>query len=65
MRKLKEVLRLRLTAGLSNRRIALITGIGKTAVSKHVKRAKKLGLDWDRVASMPEEAIEELLYRPA
>ena len=46
MRKLKEVLRLRLTAGLSNRKIALITGIGKTAVSKHVKRAKKLGLDW-------------------
>ncbi|MFW2388514.1 MAG: IS21 family transposase [Polyangiales bacterium] len=62
MRKLKEVLRLRLTAGLSNRKIALITGIGKTAVSKHVKRAKKLGLDWTRVVSMPEEAIEELLY---
>jgi len=65
MRKLKEVLRLRLTAGLSNRKIALITGIGKTAVSKHVKRAKKLGLNWAKVASMPEEAIEELLYPPA
>jgi len=62
MRKLKEVLRLRLTAGLSNRKIALITGIGKTAVSKHVKRAKKLGLDWPRVSGMPEEAIEALLY---
>jgi len=36
MRKLKDVLRLRLTAGLSNRKIALITGIGKTAVGKHV-----------------------------
>lgn len=62
MRKLKEVLRLRLAAGLSNRRIALITGIGKTAVSRYVSRAKKLGLDWTRVASMPEEAIGELLY---
>jgi len=62
MRKLKEVLRLWLTAGLSNRKIALITGIGKTAVSKHVKRGKKLGLDWSRVSGMPEEAIEALLY---
>ena len=62
MRKLKEVLRLQLNAGLSNRKIALITGIGKTAVSKHVRRAKNLGLDWTRIAAMPEEAIEALLY---
>jgi len=62
MRKLKEVLRLRLTAGLSNREIALITGIGKTAVSKHVKRAVELGLDWPKIEAMPEEAIEALLY---
>jgi transposase len=62
MRKLKEVLRLRLTAELSNRKIALITGIGKTAVSKHVSRAKELGLDWPKIEAMPEEAIEALLY---
>ena len=62
MRKLKDVLRLRLTAGLSNRKIALITGIGKTAVSKHVSRAKELGLDWPKIEAMPEEAIEALLY---
>ncbi len=62
MRKLKDVLRLRLTAGLSNRKIALITGIGKTAVSKHVSRAKELGLDWPKVEAMREEAIEALLY---
>ncbi len=48
--------------GLSNRMIALITGIGKTAVSKHVRSARKLGLDWTRIASMSEEAIEALLY---
>ncbi len=62
MRKLKEVLRLRLTAGLSNRKIALVTGIGKTAVSRYVSRAKKLRLDWSRIVSMSEEAIEALLY---
>jgi len=65
MRKLKEVLRLRLTAGLSNRKIALITGIGKTAVSKHVGRAKELGLDWPKIESLAEEVIEALLYPPS
>ena len=62
MRKLKDVLRLRLTAELSNRKIALITGIGRTAVSKHVSRAKELGLDLPKIEAMPEEAIEALLY---
>jgi transposase len=45
MRKLKDVLRLRLKAGLSNRKIALVTGVGKSAVSKHVRRAEEVGLD--------------------
>jgi len=44
MRKVKEVLRLRLTAGLSSRQIALCTGVGKSVVSKHVARAGELGL---------------------
>lgn len=64
MRKLKEVLRLHLTARLSNRKIALVTGIGKTAVSKHVSRARELGLDWGRLEAMDEEAISALLYGP-
>ena len=64
MRKLKEVLRRRLAAKLSNRKIALCTGVGKTAVSKHVARARALGLDWARVEPMAEEALEALLYPP-
>jgi transposase len=62
MRKLKDVLRLRLTAGLSNRKIALVTGVGKSAVSKYVRRAEDVGLDWGRIESMDEEAITALLY---
>ncbi|MFH1865985.1 MAG: IS21 family transposase, partial [Candidatus Eisenbacteria bacterium] len=64
MRKLKEVLRLHLTARLSNRKIALVTGVGKSAISKHVRRARKLGLDWGRIEAMDEEAISALLYAP-
>ena len=33
--------------------VALVTGIGKTAVSKHVRRAQELGLDWSRVCPTP------------
>jgi hypothetical protein len=62
MRKVKEVLRLRLTAGLSNRKIALCTGVGKSVVSKHVARADELGLDWASVEAMDEEALEARLY---
>ena len=62
MRKVKEVLRLRLTAGLSSRQIGLCTGVGKSVISKHVARAEVIGLDWAKVESMEEEAIEELLY---
>ena len=62
MRKVKEVLRLHLTAGLSNRKIALCTGVGKSVVSKHVARALELGLDWPRVEATDEAALEELLY---
>jgi len=65
MRKLKDVLRLHLTAGLSNRKIALVTGVGKSAVSKHVRRAEEVGLDWGRIESMDEEAITALLYAPS
>jgi len=64
MRKLKEVLRLHLTAKLSNRKIGLVTGVGKSAVSKHVRRARKLGLDWGSIEAMDEEAISALLYAP-
>ena len=62
MQKLKEVLRLRLVAGLSNRKIAACTGVGKSAVRKHVARAADLGLEWERIAPLPEESLAALLY---
>ncbi len=58
MRKLKEVLRLHLTAKLSNRKIAMVTGLGKSAVSKHLRRARTLGLDWGRIEAMDESKMK-------
>ena len=62
MRKLKEVLRLRYLAGLSRRKVAECTGVGKTAVSKHIGQADALGLTWDQIEPMSEEKLESLLY---
>ncbi len=62
MRKLKEILRLHFVAKLSGRKIADCTGIGKSSVSKHVARAKELGLSWDQIEPMPEEKLEAQMY---
>jgi len=62
MRTLKEVLWLRFLAGLSRRKIADCTGVGKSSVSNHVARAEELGLTWDQVEPMPEEKLEALMY---
>jgi len=62
MRKLKEVLRLHFLAGLSRRKIANCTGLGKSAVSKHIAQTEELGLTWDQIDPMPEEKLESLIY---
>jgi len=62
MRKLKEVLRLRFLAGLSRRKVAEFTGIGKTAVTKHIAQADTLRLTWPQIEVMSEETLESLLY---
>ena len=40
MRKIKEVIRLKFEAGLSNERIAAATGVSKGAVTKYLQRAR-------------------------
>ncbi len=65
MRKLKEILRLHLKGGLSARKVALCTGVGKSCVSKHVVRADELRLEWPQVEAMAEEDLELLLYGTA
>ena len=46
MRKVREVLRLRHTLGMSFRQISEATGIGKTVVGEYVRRAGVLGMTW-------------------
>src|SRR5690606_19261241 len=64
MRKIKDILRLHLLAGVSScRRIARATGCGKTTVAECLQRASAAGLtSWDVVESLEEDELEQRLY---
>lgn len=62
MRKIKEVLRLKLEAGLSHDRIVAATGVSKGSVTDYLKRAHAAGLSWPLEASLDDSALEALLF---
>ena len=61
MRKIKDVLRLKLEAGLSHDRIAAALGISKGVVAKYTSLAAAAGLDWPTVQTLTEAALERHL----
>jgi hypothetical protein len=48
MRRIRDVLRLKFEAGLSDRTLAAAVGISKGAVAAYVYRARAAGLSWRR-----------------
>jgi transposase len=65
MRKIKDVLRLKLEAKLSHEKIAAATGMSKGAVTNTVRRAVQKAFGWPLQAEMDEADLEALLYRKA
>jgi len=67
VRKIKDVLRLRLVAGLSSRRqLARAVGCSKTAVSDCLRRAAVAGLNsWEIIDGLDEAELEKRLYPSA
>jgi predicted transcriptional regulator len=61
MRKIKDVLRLKLDARLSHERIAAALHISKGVVSKYVSLATAAGLDWSQIQNMDETALHQRL----
>jgi transposase len=59
VRKIREVLRLKYEAGLSNRAIARACRVSNSTIGEYVERAKQAGLNWP----LPQELGEEALYR--
>lgn len=62
MRKIKEILRLKHEAGLSNRAIARACSVGKESVREYLCRASESGLSWPLPEGLEEEALERLLF---
>jgi transposase len=62
MRKIKEVLRLRLECHLSEREIARSCQISRTTVTDYLRRAALAGLNWTEAAALDEARILERLF---
>jgi len=61
MRKMKDVLRLKLDAKLSHEQIAAALGISKGVVTKYVGLAAIAGLDWPAVQGCDKVTLEQRL----
>ncbi len=61
MRKIKDILRLKLDAHLSHERIATSLGISKGVVAKYVSLANEAKLDWATVELLDETTLERRL----
>jgi transposase len=62
MRTLREVLRLRWEAGLSQREIGLSCRMGRSTVRDYLLRAEAAGLSWPLPQELDEEGLERLLF---
>ena len=62
MRKIKEVLRLKYEAGLSNRAIAKSCGICHKTVKEYLTRARASGLSWPLADDLSDKDLEALLF---
>jgi len=61
MRKIKEILRLKYEAGLSNRAIAGACNISNSTVGEYLRRAEKAGISWP-LGDLSEEDLYKKLF---
>jgi len=65
MRKIREILRLRLAAGLSIRQISASTKVSVGAIQKLLAQAQALGLDWPLPAGLDDSQLARLFFPQA
>jgi hypothetical protein len=64
MRHIREILRLKWGLKRSHRETARSLGISPGAVASVLTRATTLGLTWDALAALADDALEQRLYGP-
>src|SRR3977135_1919960 len=62
MRKVRDVLRLKHTLGMSFRQISEATGVGKTVVGEYVRRAGVIGITWPVPEEIDDAELERRLF---
>jgi len=62
MRKVREVLRLKHTLGMSLRQISEATGVGKTVTGEYVRRARVIGITWPVPDVIDDAELERRLF---
>jgi transposase len=65
MRKVREVLRLKFEASLSNRQIADSCMLGRSTVADYLERFKRSGLSWPLGDDMDDSRLEQHLFSTA
>lgn len=63
MKRIKDVLRLKIDVGLSHRDIAKCTQLGPSTVSEIISRFKRSGLSWPLPNALDDKALETKLYQ--
>ena len=61
MRKIKEILRLSLKEGLSQRAISQSTRVGKTTIQELMHKCKLKNVTWEQLEGLTETNIAQLL----
>ena len=64
MRKIRDVLRLRLGHGLPQRAVGRSLGLSQAAVSHYLGRARRAGLGWPLPEGLDDDRLETLLFPP-
>ena len=65
MRKLREILRLRLHAGLSVRQVRDSLRVSVGAIQKVTSSAEQQGLNWETICTLDDSALARLIYPKA
>ncbi len=64
MRVIREVLRLKLDCGLSDRRIAKTSGLARSTIGEYVRRFQESGLVWPLSVALQDTDLEACLFPP-
>src|SRR6202161_3833429 len=64
VRKVREVLRLRHALGVSERQIAITTGLSRSTVGEYLRRAAVIGITWPMPEGLDDAELERRLFTP-